>query len=213
MDQLVNRRSIGMKKLIFCLASIFAFTASSPIYAEEKGFISTVFSDVKSNGVEGFLHRKKVREWYQENSGRMTIFNDTATLGCETREDARSPEYICHLKARLINSTNDELVALVVRIKIYNKTKKALVLEEVNTLRLSILPTVEKTFKLNLSSFSGVGKAKSQLGSDFSWNYDLIAYIPSHLYEGDNANALVEVIHQRNGKGLPGNNTYNWMAD
>lgn len=85
------------------------------------------------------------------------------------------------LQGRLINQTEEKLSGLILRVKAYNKSNKTLVTEEVVTLPISIFPTVKKSISVAFDS-SSVGEAKAQLDNNFSWNYELIAYLPDHLF-------------------------------
>ena len=95
--------------------------------------------------------------------------------------------------------------ALVLNVKAYNKPKNALVTEEIVTLEISLYPTVKKTIKAQFLS-ENIGNAQSQLGSNFSWNYEMIAYFPEHL-KIENTNWF-EINHLS-----IRNNTYDWLAE
>lgn len=171
-----------MKYLIICTAIIYSSLFSPIVFAEEKGFFSTIFDDVTSSGLGGAYERKKIREWYKKNKGKLLIVSGSETLGCGKGTVGRS--YDCTFNAQLVNHTDDELTGLVLKIKAYNKKNNSLVTEEIITLPISIYPTVKKSINVEFAS-SHVGNARSQLGKNFTWNYELAAYLPDHLHKRD----------------------------
>lgn len=174
-----------MKYTIVSAAIILSLSFSLTVYAEEKGFFSTMFNDLKSSGVEGVLERKKIREWYKKNKGKLIIVDGSETIGCKKAE--LFDLYDCNFKAEIINQTDDELTGLILNFKVYNKSNNALVTEEIEALPISIYPTVKKSINIEFTS-SKMGNARSQLAENFSWNYDLVAYLPDHLHEKDFSN-------------------------
>jgi len=168
-----------MKKIFLSLLIIASLISTSLVYAE-KGFFTTIFDDVTSSGLDGAYERKQIREWYEKNKGKLVIINASESLGCE--KETVGSFYYCTFNAQLVNHTDDELTGLVLKIKAYNKSKNSFVTEEVVTLPISIYPTVKKSVKVKFIS-SHVGNARSQLGKNFSWNYELVAYLPDHLHE------------------------------
>ena len=53
-------KGIDVKYKIVCVAIILSLFSLPPVYAEEKGFFSTMFDDLKSSGVDGVFERKKI---------------------------------------------------------------------------------------------------------------------------------------------------------
>jgi hypothetical protein len=187
-------------KYLVIYASIFFSSLLSPIvFAEEKGFFSTVFDDVTSSGFSGAYERKKIREWYQINKGKLVIVKGSEKIWCE-KESVRSVKD-CTFSAQLVNHTDYELTGLVLKIKVYNKNNSSLVAEEIFTLNISIYPTVKKSINVKFFT-SHIGKARSQLGKNFSWNYELAAYLPDHLHKKD-------IMDHRSGS----TRGYDWLAE
>jgi hypothetical protein len=171
-----------MKYLIICTAIICSSLFSPIVFAEEKGFFSTILDDVTSSGFGGAYERKKIREWYAKNKGKLVIVNGSETLRCKKESVGRAND--CTFNAQLVNHTDDELTGLVLKIKVYNKKNNSLVTEEIIGLPISIYPTVKKSINVEFTS-SHVGNVRSQLGKNFSWNYELAAYLPDHLHKMD----------------------------
>lgn len=169
-----------MKYLVIFASMVFYSLFSSIVFAEEKGFFSTVFDDVTSSGFSGAYERNKIREWYQINKGKLVIVEGSERIWCE--KDRDEIEKDCTFSAQLVNHTDDELTGLVLKIKVYNKNNRTLVAEEITTLPISIYPTVKKSINVEFYS-SHVREARSQLGKNFSWNYELAAYLPDHLHK------------------------------
>lgn len=168
-----------MKLQVFL--TLLALSAVSNIYADSKNGISGFINDLTSS--EGYFERKKIREWYKKNKGKLVIVNGSVSLGCGIK-DENYDLYDCNFNAQIINHTGDEITGLVLKFQVHNKSKNALVTEEIETLVTSIYPTVEKSVNINFTS-SKVGSARSQLGANGSWVYELIAYLPDHLHKKD----------------------------
>lgn len=174
-----------MKSFILSLSIVITLVITPLAYAENKGFFSTIIDDVTSSGLDGAYERKKIREWYAKNKGKLVIVNGSETLGC--KKGTVGSLYDCTFNAQLVNHTDDELTGLVLKIKAYNKKNNSLVTEEIVTLPISIYPTVKKSINVEFTS-SHVGNARSQLGKNFTWNYELAAYLPDHLHKKDSWN-------------------------
>lgn len=162
---------------------------------------STIFDDVRSSGIGGAYERKKIREWYKNNKGKLVIVSGSETIGC--KKGAVGSSYDCTFNAQIVNHTDDELTALVLKIKAYNKKNNSLVTEETITLPISIFPTVKKSINVEFIS-SQFGNARSQLGKNFIWNYELAAYLPNHFYK--HARTYGELLEA-------GSRDYDWLAE
>jgi hypothetical protein len=168
-----------MNKYILSLSMVFTLVITPFAYAEKNGFFSTIYNDVTSSGVDGAYDRKKIREWYSQNKGKLVIVDRATTLDCVIDYGS---DFKCIFNAQLVNNTDYELTDLVLKIKAFNKKNDYLVTEEIISLPISIYPTVKKSISVRFTSLH-VGNARAQLGKNFSWNYDLVAYIPKHLHE------------------------------
>jgi len=168
-------------------------------YAEKNGFFSTIFNDVTSSGVEGAYDRKKIREWNAQNKDKLVVVDGTETLTCD--KSKFSSGFICTFNSQLVNHTDYELTDLVIKIKAFNKKNHHLVTEEIISLPISFFPTVKQSINVDFWSLR-IGNARSQLGKSFSWNYELVAYIPKHLNGTTSWN-------NRNHTGY----VYDWLAE
>lgn len=168
-----------MNKYILSLSMVVTLIITPFAYAEKNGFFSTIFNDVTSSGVEGAYDRKKIREWYAQNKGKLVIADRTETLSCDKAK--YGSDFTCTFNAQLVNHTDYELTDLVLKIKAFNKNNNYLVTEEIISLPISIYPTVKKSISVKFKSLH-VGNARAQLGKKSSWNYELVAYIPKHLH-------------------------------
>ncbi len=162
-----------LKLLLFFIA----FSLAPVVFADSNRGVSGFFKDLTSS--DGYFNRKEKREWYNENKGKLKILGN-ASLNCSNKKQYK-PE--CNFKARLLNNSKDKITSLILRIKIYNKS--ALVQQEVYKFEISILPTIDKNESIDFYSVY-LADAINQLGkNNWSWNYDLIGYLPSHLDGGD----------------------------
>jgi len=162
-----------LKLLLFFIA----FSLVPVVFADSNRGISGFFKDLNSS--EGYFNRKEKREWYKENKGKLTIIGN-ASLNCSKKKQYK-PE--CNFKAKLLNSSKDQITSLILRLKIYNKS--TLVQQEVYKFGISIFPTIEKNENIDFYSVD-LADAINQLGeNNWTWNYDLIGYLPSHLDDGD----------------------------
>lgn len=194
-----------MKYKIVCAAIILSLFSLLPVHAEEKGFFSTMFNDIKSNGFEGVSQRHEIRKWYKENKGRLVITNGTERLGCKKQND--SDIYDCSFTAQLINHTNSELTALVLKIEIYNKQNNYLVTEDIATLEFSLFPTIKKTINAKFIS-SKISGSLTQLGENSGWNYELVAYLPGYLDD-----KFRDSNWSNNTLGIFRNEKYDWLVE
>ncbi|MFC3095674.1 hypothetical protein DRW07_07845 [Alteromonas sediminis] len=171
--------------------SLLTFSISFCTQAEEKGWLKGLMDDFSSTDMEGGLTRREARQWYKENKG-MLVINGGETLGCRLDNDSEtafSPQFVrefyaCTFKAEFVNHTNYKLETLIVKIKIFNKAKSSLVVERVIGLPISIFPSVKKKESIEFIA-QDIGEARAQLGSNWSWNYELIGYLPKEYTDSD----------------------------
>jgi len=144
---------------------------------------SSFFGDLMSQGIDGAAERKKIREWYKLNKNKLVIIDGSESLNCKKiKSNTRFDSYSCNFRAKLINNTDNQLNGLILKIKAYNKAQNNyIVTDEIVALDISIYPTVKKSINIKFPSYS-IAEAQSQLGKNFTWNYDLVAYLPKHLY-------------------------------
>lgn len=181
--------------MIRIILLIFLFTLFSKLsVAGEKGWFSDIVDDISSSDLEGAIKRREVRNWYSENKGKLVISN-SETLSCnKSKEWIIKPSYVsegkfietynCSISIEMINHSNHKLSGLIVKIRVYNEDNEQLVTEGFVSLPVSIYPTVKLRKKINFRG-GNIGQAAVQLGSNFSWNYDLIAYLPPEYFYKD----------------------------
>ena len=175
-----------MKKIATCISLFLALSVAPNSYAEGSSFFSNVFDDLTSSGSGNVFERKKIRELNAENKGKFTIIGNEGLWCSKSRAKSRDKSLAelekkdCSFSAKLINKTNAHITALVINIKIFNKSTSTSVMQKKVTLPISIIPTVQK--KINVHFYADlIKKAYLQLGDDFSWNYNLVGAVPEDL--------------------------------
>jgi hypothetical protein len=172
-----------MRNIIKVVSVLFFSLFSSISFGDEGGFFSDLIDSAKEGRIEDVFERRKIRNWYQENKGKLVIVDDTSSLSCNSysRSGALAADIDCVFEAQIVNHTSEKLAGIIVEITTYNKSKNKRVTQEILGLPVDILPSARLPIKV---SFRGrdVGDAWFQLGSNFLWSYKLIAYLPGPLF-------------------------------
>ncbi len=149
---------------------------------------ASMFDDIMSGDIENVLDKRKIRKWNQENRKKYKMGGDER-MGCggyTIRGHHISGIYVgdtqmdCRFQSEFTNNTTEYITYIIVNIKIFNKATKTLVLQEKETLEVSVMPTV--TQKLQVYFNNNLFKeAYKQLGENYSWNYELVGCVPKDL--------------------------------
>lgn len=185
------------------IALCISFLLTPHSFAETGRGLSGFFNDLTSS--EGYIQRKKQQEWFQANKGKLQIRKASESLFCKTQNIGFTNQ--CRFIAELENNSKDEVTSLIIRIKIYNNKGSSfvtnaevpafdyytaapnsvvpvqeptpLVAQEMHKFNISIYPTVKKRIDVNFTT--NLHEAIGQVGDSWSWNYEVIGYLPKGL--------------------------------
>ncbi len=115
---------------------------------------------------------------------------------------------LCTFTAEIENNSKHVLSGLILKVKVYNKSKKQLVVQKYASLPISIYPTVKKKESIEFNA-SAIGEVISQLGNNYYWNYELIAYLPSEFYHAPESSESKEHVDFFD----DGDDSADWVGD
>ena len=155
-----------IKQAIKIILFMFIFNSSYLSHA-------SMFDDIVSGGGH-VLDNHKIRKWSQKNLHKILLSNERMRCGTGFLSDE------CTFSVGITNNSRKYLSYIVVKIKIINKTTNTIVAEGKERFSVSVVPTVTKKITERFAN-SIFNEAYSQLGDNYSWNYDLIGLIPKEL--------------------------------